>query len=72
MKSILFRITCVVFLMNTVFAVNYSGGHADIGLGEGTELQLHFHAHEDAVIDGAVLGSETGRRFGSNTVEYFA
>jgi surface-anchored protein len=50
----------MTLFVSPVFAVvDYTEGHADIGLGEGSELELHFHAHEGAIIDGIAITEDT-------------
>ncbi|MFQ3240640.1 MAG: hypothetical protein ACI9A1_000886 [Lentimonas sp.] len=50
-------LTLLAAASSSVSAANYTGGHADIGvaLEGGTDFHLHFHAHENAVIDGVSL-----------------
>lgn len=56
-------LTCIaIVLISCVVpagAAYYTSGHADIGLGEGDQVELHFHAHNGAIIDGnSVLDTE--------------
>jgi len=55
MNTKLITIACAILFANTVFAATFSGGHADIGLGEHDELELHLHVHEGSVVDGSEL-----------------
>jgi len=51
---------------STAAIVEYSAGHADIGLAyENGELELHWHFGANAVLDGAVIGG-TGAEFAPN------
>ena len=43
-------LSCLTFSLQAV-TVDYTAGHADMGLAEGTGLELHLHA-ENATIDG--------------------
>lgn len=53
MNTKLMTIACVILFANTVFAATFSAGHADIGLGEHDELELHLHIHEGSIVDGS-------------------
>jgi len=58
MKTIHCLLIIMSLFVNPVFAAVYTEGHADIGLGEGDELEMHFHAHDNAVIDGIAIAEQ--------------
>jgi surface-anchored protein len=48
---------------------HYTEGHADLGLGEGDELELHVHAHNGATVDGILVDDGTGDPDGGQEYE---
>lgn len=55
-------LTCIaIVLISCVVpagAAYYTSGHADIGLGEGSTIELHLHAHSGAIFDGSPLADD--------------
>lgn len=55
MKIKLITITFITMFVNNVFATTYTAGHADLGLGDHDQLELHVHVHEGSTIDGSTI-----------------
>lgn len=58
MKIKIFTTALVSLLINPVFAGVYSTGHADLGLGDEGNLELHLHVHEGSIIDGSAITAD--------------
>lgn len=58
MKIKIFTTALVSLLINPVFAGVYSAGHADLGLGDEGNLELHLHVHEGSIIDGSAITAD--------------
>jgi surface-anchored protein len=54
--SVLFVVVSMSQVASADIAHYYTEGHADLGLGDGDTLELHFHGHaDDAYIDGEYI-----------------
>ncbi len=59
MKTGVLMLTMTALFLGSVDAhVEYTAGHADIGLGEHDALELHLHAHSGATINGLALSHD--------------